>query len=407
MFTETAGEVPAGPGLYEAFADVASKVFVTCQFFDMVNSTGMKATMPESGWLPQIGFLYDTVAKRVAGYNDVAIKFLGDGVVVFYQGDDYGPDAIQVAIDVQEAIQDASRVVDGAKGKIDFHVTVGITTGPATRFVTPTGTVDYVGMNIDKAARLCAAASAQAIFVDKSTITATNFNRVHSKFGAVVHRDADGYQGNRQSVSLKGIPNPVEYHEILWALQLFGVKSELVTASAERPTSPSAPLAVAATAKTSTPNAPVPARVEKFVGSVKQWNPDKHFGFATSTTGESFYFNPDQDMVYPEDAGDLAPGVGVAFLALPPTGAGKSRRAGAMLVSGRDADGILVVPPGDRPYGWIEVKTNGGQGQLVFVSRQELSDSMVKGSVVSFRLEIGPRGAFAAVVELADLEDAA
>lgn len=406
MSTETAGELPTGPGLYEAFADAASKVFVTCQFFDMVNSTGMKVTMPESGWLPQVGFLYDTIAKRVARYDDVAIKFLGDGVVVFYQGDDYGPDAIQVAIDVQETIQDASRVVDGAKGKIDFHITVGITTGAATRFVTPTGTIDYVGMNIDKAGRLCGAASAQAIFVDRSTITATNFNRVHSKFGAVVHRDADGYQGNRQSVSLKGIPNPVEYYEILWDSQLFGVKSELLTETAGRPSS-STPLLRAAAVKSTAPGPAARGRAEKFVGSVKQWNPDKHFGFVTSTTGEDFYFNPDHDMVYPEDADDLRPGVGVAFLALPPSGAGRSRRAGAMLVAGRDADGILVVPPGDRPHGWIEVRTESGVGQLVFAARQELADSMVKGSSVSFRLEVGPRGAFATAIEPSDVESAA
>ena len=73
----------------------------------------------------------------------------------------------------------------------------------------------------------------------------------------------------------------------------------------------------------------------------------------------------------------------------------------------RDADGILVVPPGDRPHGWIEVRTESGVGQLVFAARQELADSMVKGSSVSFRLEVGPRGAFATAIEPSDVESAA
>lgn len=402
MSLSTTGETPAGPGLFEAFADPNSKVPLSCSFYDMVNSTGMKATTPESGWLPQVGFLYDTIAKRVADYDDITIKFMGDGVVVFHPGDD-ALIAIQIAIDVQETIQGASRIVNGAKGKVDFRITVGITTGTATRFVTPTGTVDYVGITIDKAARLCGVASAQAIFVDKFTITATNLNRVHSKFGAVVHRDADAYQGTRQSVTLKGITGPVEYHEIFWDSQLFGVKSELLTEKVESQRSvahigQNAPVTVA-------PRSSQPSRTEKLTGQVKQWNPEKNFGFITSTAGEDFYFNPTQSLVYAEDSEDLKAGTKVAFVALPAAAAGKSRRAGAMLLADAYADGTLVVPPGDRPYGWIEVFDGSHNSQLVYASREALKGILTRGSEVSFKLSVDHRGAHAEEITLSTEEE--
>jgi class 3 adenylate cyclase/cold shock CspA family protein len=388
--------VTSGPSLYEAFASPNSRVPMTCVFIDMVNSTGMKASTPESGWLPQLGFLYDVTVGAFGQLDDVTLKFLGDGVVAFLPGDDRGVEAIQSSIAVQHIVQDAARPFEGALGKINFHVTIGVTTGVAHRFATPDGHIDFVGVTVDRAARLCTAASAQAIFVDKSTVSATNFNRVSSPLGGVTHRTPDDYQGERQSITLKGIPTPVEYHEILWDAQLYGVKSELLTLSSnvrneERHT----------IAPTTNQPAAAAGKVERLVGSVKSWNEEKGFGFVTSTAGEDFFFSR-LFMVYPEDIETIRPGKKVAFVAVAPIAEGKSRRAGALLVVDEYADGVLVSLPGTRSYSWIEVHDKAGNVQPIFVSDTQLTGDYHKGQLLSFKVESGPRGVQAADVGIDD-----
>jgi class 3 adenylate cyclase/cold shock CspA family protein len=391
-------EAPPTP-LREAFADPGSRVAVTVMFVDMVGSTAIKSTMPEAGWLQQIGFMYDVVTRAVhEPHPEAHMKFLGDGVLVVYEGDDCGLAAITAAVQIQEVLSAASTSVDGAMGAINFNVSIGITSGVAHRFLAPDGSIDHVGLTVDKAARLCGAASPKAIFLDKATYTATNFLRVVSKVGSVLGRAPEEYAGDRQTAALKGLPQPVEYHELYWERQLFGIRSEFVTGT----TATTRVIGTAASTGGAVAAAPrVSGKIERLIGTVKNWSSEKQFGFVVGPGGEEFYVGPSL-LVYAEDADDMRPGAQVAFVAIDAVAEGKSRRAAACLLVDSYADGVLVVPPAGRPHGWVEVKDRVGNGQLVFVSPTDCAGDFERGTAVNFKIQVGPRGAHAVDLDRAD-----
>ncbi len=155
--------------LREAFADADSRVGRTVVFIDQVGSTQMKEQQPEAGWLPALGWLYDTVTMiATAAVESVEVKYLGDGIMLVFDSDN-ATEAVNAAVRVQEAINDAAGGASGTKGTIDFTCSVGISTGSVVTFVTPTGSRDYLGTVVDKARRLCDAASPKAIFADRAT----------------------------------------------------------------------------------------------------------------------------------------------------------------------------------------------------------------------------------------------
>jgi class 3 adenylate cyclase/cold shock CspA family protein len=395
------------PALREAFANAACRGHGTFLFVDQVNSTLRKTTTPESAWLPQLGFMYDTITTLVYGNgvgspapddsSEVHIKFLGDGVLVSYDGDDSALLAIQTAIQIQEIFAAAATMVDGAMGSIDFNVSIGIASGLAHRFRAPNGSIDHAGLTVDRAARLCAAASPKAVFIDKATQDAANFLRVKSKMGEVFNRTAAEYAGDKQTAALKGMQQPVEYFEVLWEKQLFGLKSAAVTLSTtSAPTTSGAPVVSLPT------EAKGAGRFERIVGEVKYWAKGKPFGFVTSSAGEDFYCAPNL-LVYAEDVEKMTAGTKVAFIALEPIAEGRARRAGALLLAGEPADGTLVsVPTKERNYGWVEVKDGAGNGQLVFMPAGPSTAHLAKGDTVSFMLEVTAKGARAAAPEQED-----
>jgi class 3 adenylate cyclase/cold shock CspA family protein len=391
--------------LREAFADPRSKQHGTFMFLDQIGSTRAKTTSSEAAWVNELAFTYDTVVGCVAKRCTAAkIKYVGDGMLISFDGDDYALDAIMIAIAVQEAIEDANRsTFDGGLGAVTLELSIGIASGTAYRFRDPNGVQDHLGLVVDRAARLCDAASAKAIFIDRATYAATNFLRVQSRVGEVFNRTPEEYAGAMQTAVLKGMPAPVDYHEILWSKTLFGVPSQLLTDSTTNR---------ATTVGSATPQpvaqSPRPAkRAEKLVGRVKCWLADRGFGFIVTATGEEFYFSPNL-MVYPDDTDKLKEGTEVAFVAIESYSTGQSRRAAAVLVAGQLADGPLVVVPTDlKPYGWIEVRDQSGHGQLVHMSADSTTKGFTRNQVLSFRLEITERGAHAADVAAVEEDDAA
>lgn len=391
--------------LREAFADSGSKQHGTFMFIDQIGSTRAKTISSEAAWVNELAFTYDTVVDCVAKRcPDARIKFVGDGMLISFDGDDYALDAIMIAIAVQEAIEDANRsTFDGGLGAVTLELSIGITSGTAYRFRDPNGVQDHLGLVVDRAARLCDAASAKAIFIDRATYAATNFLRVHSRVGDVFNRTPEEYAGAMQTAVLKGMPAPIDYHEICWSKTLFGVPSQLLTDS----TTNRVTTVGSATPQPASQSAPRPAakRTEKLVGKVKCWLADRRFGFIVTGTGEEFYFSPNL-MVYPDDADKLKEGTDVAFVAIDPYSTGQCRRAAAVLVAGQLADGPLVVVPTElKPYGWIEVKDQSGHGQMIHMTADITTKGFIRHQVLSFRLEITERGAHAADVEAVDEED--
>jgi class 3 adenylate cyclase/cold shock CspA family protein len=374
----------------------------TIVVIDVIDSTAMKEKEAQVTWLPSLGWMYDTVTEIATGaVPDVVVKYLGDGIMLVV-GTDHTTEAVNLAIKVQEAITEAAKSHDGAKGMIDFTCSVGISTGAVVGFTTPSGSPDFVGSTVDKAFRLCSAANAKAIFVDTATLGAANMMRIRSVFGAVVNRTSDQYQGEVQKAPLKGFREPVAYHEILWDQQLYGVKSASVTASTER----LRPVPAVNPAPARKAPAERAGKSDRRHGAVKFWNAERGYGFIRDPrTGEEFHFNL-KLLAYPDDAEKLAPHKEVAFIALEPNGSDKHPQAAAVLLVGEPAEGPLVVLPEGRPYGWIRVEDELRNSHLIYVPIRDLAGRKV-GDVLEFIVNASERGAFAEQVELAgdDVED--
>lgn len=399
--------------LNEILADPNSRRSATVACYDQRGSTRAKLTKSEAEWVAQAVKVFDTIldiAQRDC--PTVAWSFLGDGLMLFYDGDDEATAATQTAIKVQERLAELNRpAANGALlGVIDVKVSVGISTGEPWWFETSPGHPNVIGTCADTAARLCGAATAQAIFIDDETASVMNPKRLDSLYGRATGRTPQQYLGDKQHAALKGITDPVGYHEIVWEQQRFGVRSEMATP----PSGPGEPAgrAVARPDSPSTPACPagndlravVDTRPEKLTGKMKFFSQEKNFGFITTASGEEFFFARSL-LVYPDDAGDLKAGDEVAFMALQPISSGKSRRAGAVLVVDDYANAVLVVAPNDqRRHGWLEIKDDEDHRWLLYMPAPTEEMSFSKGQELDFKVVIGPRGPEATEVTLPSQE---
>ncbi len=398
---------PVVTQLREAFADVQSREGRTVVFIDQVGSTAMKEQQPEAGWLPALGWLYDTVtAIATEADNSAEIKYLGDGIMISFDSD-RATDAVNVAVRVQEAINDANLGRTGAKGAVDFNCSVGVSTGSVVAFLTPTGSRDYVGTVVDKARRLCDAASPKAIFVDRATASAANVMKIISRLGIALGRGPEQYQGDVQRAPLKGFDQPVEYYEIFWDQQLYGLKSEAVTRSADRMRPAVVSPAASRIASPGRPGAGAQnALEERHAGEVTCWKPDANFGFVRDPrTGEDFYFRANH-MVYPEDAAEsMDIGTQLVFVANGSTSAEKKRHAVGILVVGDYAEGTLKLPEG-KAHAWLKVQDQSGNRHHIYTSRPVVQH-FTPGMVLSFKVGANEKGGLAEEIETPQDEAAA
>lgn len=391
--------------LRDSFADPQSREDRSVVFIDQVGSTAMKEQQPESGWLPALGFLYDTVTTIAIRINpDAEIKYLGDGIMISFDSD-RATEAVNMAIQAQEAINDANQGRVGAKGAVDFNCSIGVSTGPVVAFLTPTGSRDYVGTVVDKARRLCDSASPKGILIDRATAAAANIMRIASRVGGALGRTPEQYQGDVQRVPLKGFDQPVDYYEVFWDQQLHGLKSEGVTSTADRmrpmvaPAPGPLPTVTRLAGKGSTLD-------ERHVGEVTCWKPDANFGFIRDQqTGEDFYFRSGH-MVYPEDAAEsMAVGSRAVFVATGRPDSNRKRWAVAILVVGDYAEGTLKLPDG-KAHGWLRVQDELGNSHHVFAPRAAVQ-KYAPGTVLSFKVGSNERGGLAEEIELPEAEAAA
>lgn len=390
--------------LRDTFADPESRVTRTVVAIDMADSTAMKEQQPQATWLNSLGWMYDTVCGiALEAVPNGDIKYLGDGIM-WVVDTDHTTAAVNAVIQIQEAIDKAGKGSGGAKGLIDFTCSAGISTGDVVGFTTPGGSPDYVGTVVDKAFRLCGAASPRAIFVDTPTLGAANMMRIRSSFGSAIGRTSDQYQGDVQRAPLKGIDQPVAYHEILWSQQLYGVKSATMTASADRlrsvPTSQ-----VPRRADGPAPATSGPGVTERHRGEITFWRPDKEFGFARDPiSGEDFHVSA-RLFVYRDDVRKMTVGREIAFVALGANDGDKQRRqAGAVLLVGEPADGPLVSLPAQKTYGWVRVEDAPGNRHLIFVAPEEVSGHKV-GDILGFTVGASDHGACALQVEAVTDDD--
>ncbi|WP_182263128.1 adenylate/guanylate cyclase domain-containing protein [Rhodococcus sp. UFZ-B548] len=383
---------PDIPGIYDAI-DTPYNSEISCMFCDMRDSTGQKFEKSGLAWTSEFLKMYRIIEELLKQFDvPSTVKLEGDGCMIVVNSED-AHRLMNYGIAILEHVNSLSTDKNGQRGEIDIQMSVGVATGPAFRFRTEDGRIDHLSAACDRAARLCSAASAQAVFVDANTVEAANMTKIVSQFGKIVHRAPSDYRSPRERLQLKGIPDPVEYHEILYSSQLFGVRSSAVTEIANATTSHTP--AAATPQPSQNPTSNVPEIGDQRVGRVKRWEPGSTYGFVTDVdSGEDFYL-PERSLLYPDDVQHLgADNAEVTFVVAAALGKKASRRAVATAVIGQGADGKISFISSDKPFGFITVTDERGTELKFYVHVNDQFRTQFKiGDEVAFDIARGAKGA--------------
>ena len=130
----------------------------TIVFTDVVESTSLSQAMGDRAWSDLITTHFDTVQGIVVDQGGVVAKTIGDGGMYVFPS---GVSALTAAIEIQR-----STATSPGNG---LRLRVGVHTGDVVRSQT-----DFLGLTVNKAARVAAAAQGGQILVSASTVDMIN-----------------------------------------------------------------------------------------------------------------------------------------------------------------------------------------------------------------------------------------
>jgi class 3 adenylate cyclase len=122
----------------------------TLVFTDIVDSTSLAETMGDGAWADLISQHESIIRQVTAAQGGTVVKLLGDGSMLSFES---ARAAVRAAVDIQRAsAQDA------------FRVRIGVHTGEVIRTAS-----DLLGLTVNKAARVAAAAEPGSIMLSSTT----------------------------------------------------------------------------------------------------------------------------------------------------------------------------------------------------------------------------------------------
>jgi len=157
---------------------------LTLLFTDIVDSTLLSEKMGDFAWSRVIGGHLETLRRIIERHGGSVVKTLGDGGMYAFAS---GSSALKAAIEIQKAITETAEPT--------LRVRIGIHTGDVVQ-----SEGDYLGLTVNKAARVAAAAEAGQILV--SGITAGLVGGSEFEFGDPVTVELRGLTGTHQLLSL-------------------------------------------------------------------------------------------------------------------------------------------------------------------------------------------------------------
>jgi adenylate cyclase len=146
---------------------------VTLLFSDVENSTELSDSLGDKAWAQLIGDHLDSLGTSVQAHRGTLVKTLGDGAMAAFAS---VTDALECALDLQRQASELS-----------FKVRIGLHTGDAIH-----ADGDYVGVTVNKAARIASAAQPGEIAISSVT--------------AEMARGRGYALGSSRTVELKGLP---------------------------------------------------------------------------------------------------------------------------------------------------------------------------------------------------------
>ena len=361
--------------LKQTFGDENARVLGSIMFLDMSNSTELKEKHPETIWLGTLASLFDVVTECIeTDQKGKIVKFLGDGVMVFFTLEDV-TNAINVAIRIQEALD------EGRRNRVfDFHCGIGIATGRMVRAETPAG-IDFFGSVVDKAARLCSAGSPSAILVDGDTIDNARMLGISSRVGVALDRSGADYKGEKQLVTLKGFSRFVEYYEIHWARERFGVKSSVSTNAVLQNTNPVAE-------SSEDVNRPARREVAWRHGIIDFWNHEKGFGFINGSDKNQYYVNINFTLA----RSGLENGQQVFFVPKAATRQNAKPSASCAITVGQKINGVVKFIHQTKHFGFLLVRDGFEDENELFVFAGDHAEDFTPGDHVSFTVATNKKG---------------
>jgi DNA-binding SARP family transcriptional activator/class 3 adenylate cyclase/WD40 repeat protein len=169
----------------------------TVLFTDQVGSTAMRVRLGEEAFDGIRADLDAGVAAALTAHGVVVTKSTGDGVMGGFTST---AAALRCAVAIQQAVAERNRTAGaGVTGAEALALRIGISVGDA---VVEKG--DLQGTAVVEAARLCAAATGGTILCSEA-VRVVSANRSGCSFGPV------------RPLELKGLPGPVQAHEVTWA----------------------------------------------------------------------------------------------------------------------------------------------------------------------------------------------
>lgn len=341
----------------------------TILVIDMTNSTAMKEKHPSGTWLMNHIAFFRLVTQEITQRHGQVVKSTGDGVFAVFEIAD-AAQAINAAIAIQEKIDD-----DNQSKRLEYSCSIGLAFGEVIELHFSEAGRDYIGPTADRASRLCQAANSNAIFADTDTIAAASMTQVVSKYGKVDRRPITEYQGEQQSVQLKGITSPVKYYEIYWAKDKYGISPEFITDKTQNSSpkgvmtndislqSPSTPNNIPSASPSNGSKLPTSEKHEQWLkGKIENYNSDKDFGFIR-VQNESYWFNLKSLFIDTKfKVNDQ-----VMFVAIPPLPKAKNERASNIFIIGSQLSGKLTNVNTDKGFGFTSVSGSQGNSHNILI----------------------------------------
>ena len=361
--------------LQQMFNSEDSRVLGAVMFVDMSNSTEMKEKQAEQTWLGTLAALFDTIRDEIdKAKTGTIVKYLGDGVMLVYDVKSI-TDAINNAISIQEILEENRK-----KRIFDCHCTIGIATGRMVKAQTAQGALDYFGSVVDRAARLCSAGSPNSILVDQDTIENSLMMGIISRIGEALDRTGAEYKGDKQQITLKGFSKLIDYYEILWARERFGIKSEALTNAVQARASQ--------VLVQSDDNGQRQQKMEWIKGEVTCWNIEKHFGFIKGSDGIDYYVNINLTIGdHPLDKGRT-----VYFVPKDPLQSGTKPAASCVVILDEQLQGVVQYMDYSKHFGFITVRDRYQDFNKLFVHAGDHSEEFHNGDHVVFMVTENKKG---------------
>jgi adenylate cyclase len=158
---------------------------VTLLFSDVENSTELSDSLGDEAWAQLIGDHLKSLSESVETHRGTLVKTLGDGAMAAFAS---VSDALECALDIQRQAS-----------VLPFNVRVGLHTGDA---IHEDG--DYVGITVNKAARIASAAQPGEIAI--SSVTAEMARGRGYALGSSRTVELKGLAGAHRVTQLVGLP---------------------------------------------------------------------------------------------------------------------------------------------------------------------------------------------------------